>query len=70
MSDLWDSPNQQVVRDDQSGPGVPGDTSQQAVSDLDSMTKADLLAYGRKLGISPMHNDMTKDEIRQAIEAA
>jgi hypothetical protein len=37
--------------------------------DLDSMTKAELLAYAQELGVSPANNDMTKDEIRAGIDA-
>jgi hypothetical protein len=88
----YDAPNQQVVREDSSGPGMdaPKDTAgdeprpaegeqpdpeqgQQAavggVSDLDLMTKADLLEYAKELGVSPANNDMTKDELRAGIEA-
>src|SRR5262245_203894 len=40
-----------------------------SAAELDAMTKAELLAYGQELGITPMNNDMTKDEIRAAIDA-
>ena len=34
------------------------------------MTKAELLAYAREQGVSPANNDMTKDELRAAIDDA
>lgn len=37
--------------------------------DLEEMSKPDLLAYARRLGVSPANNDMTKDELRDAIQA-
>ena len=37
--------------------------------ELDAMTKDELLAYGQELGLSPMNANMTKDEIRTAIDA-
>ena len=39
------------------------------MSELDAMTKDELLAYGQELGITPMNANMTKDEIRTAIDA-
>jgi hypothetical protein len=36
----------------------------------DSMTKAELLAEAQSRGISPANNDMTKDELRAALEGA
>ena len=36
--------------------------------DLDAMTKDELLEYAREQGISPANNDMTKPEIREAID--
>jgi hypothetical protein len=38
------------------------------VTDLDDMTKAELLERAKSLGVSPANNDMTKDELRAAIE--
>jgi hypothetical protein len=38
------------------------------VSELDDLTKDELLEYGQELGISPMNAGMTKDEIRAAID--
>ena len=38
--------------------------------ELDEMTKAELLAYAREQGVSPANNDMTKDELRAAIDDA
>jgi hypothetical protein len=34
------------------------------------MTKAELLAEAQSRGISPANNDMTKDELRAALEGA
>jgi hypothetical protein len=36
---------------------------------LDAMTKAELLAYAQQIGASPANNDMTKAELRAAVEA-
>jgi len=38
------------------------------MTDLDAMTKAELLDYAKELGVSPANNDMTKDELRAAID--
>ena len=38
------------------------------MSNLDQMTKAELLDYAREIGASPANNDMTKDEIRASID--
>jgi hypothetical protein len=38
------------------------------MTDLDVMTKAELLDYAKELGVSPANNDMTKDELRAAID--
>jgi hypothetical protein len=76
---LWDAPNQQVVRPDESAPweeGTGGETSEAPQpepiegepSDLDSMTKDELLTYAQSLGVSPANASMTKDEIRAGIE--
>lgn len=67
---VWDWPNQQTVREDESGPGVDdgGGPAEPAPGGLDAMTKDELLAYGQSLGISPMHQGMNKDEIRAAID--
>ena len=41
----------------------------EADANLDEMTKDELLEYARQRGVSPANNDMTKAEIREAIEA-
>jgi hypothetical protein len=76
----WSAPNQQVVREDQSGPGAPPENpdyplteepqpkTEEGGSEFDQMTKEELLAYGQGLGIVPMHQGMTKEEIRAAID--
>ena len=79
---IWDAPNQQVVREDQSPPWEEGaggggnpDPQQaapegpQTVEQLDAMTKAQLLGYAQAIGVSPANNDMTKDELRAGIDA-
>lgn len=77
----WDAPNQQVVRPDESAPWEEGEGGSQnpqpkdeagsgdGGTDLDAMTKAQLLAYAQELGVSPANNDMTKDEIRAGVDA-
>jgi len=82
---VWDAPNQQTVREDQSAPwdegtgGVPGQgtvtvtetgavVEQKSGDELESMTKAELLEHARELGVSPANNDMSKDELREAID--
>ena len=77
MGGLLDNPNQQVVRPDGSGPGIGHEGVEQpraAVGEtspppLDQMTKAELLEYAKQLGVSPANNDMTKDELRAAVDA-
>jgi hypothetical protein len=75
---VWDAPNQQVVRADNSAPwdeGTGGQPGERAVAtadadtvELDSMTKDELLAYAQSLGVTPANASMTKDEIRAGIE--
>ena len=76
----WDAPNQQVVRDDASAPweeGTGGEAGEPVAArevdestDLDEMTKDELLAHARNIGASPANAAMTKDELRASIEAA
>jgi hypothetical protein len=40
------------------------------MSNLEEMTKAELLEYAREREISPANNDMTKAEIVESIQAA
>ena len=80
----YDAPNQQTVRADGSAPwdegtgGTPGAGTQEErapsagnepSTDLDAMTKEDLLTHARSLGVSPANATMTKEELREAIEA-
>jgi hypothetical protein len=72
MGTVWDNPNQQVVRADQSGPGdegTGGSPPEGGGNPLDAMTKDDLLAYANANGIEA-NAAMTKAEIRAAIDAA
>ena len=81
---LWDAPNQQVVRPDESAPWDEGgggsshpETEPQAElepepaagDDYNAMTKAQLIELAQARGISPANNDMTKDELIAALEA-
>ena len=75
---VWDAPNQQVVREDESAPweegtgGEPGEVqpvAEQQPEGLDAMTKDELLAYAQELGVSPANAGMTKDELRAGIDA-
>jgi len=69
---IWDAPNQQVVREDQSAPwdegtgGVPGVL--EAEDPLAGMTKSELLAEAEARGVQA-DDSMTKAEITEAIEA-
>lgn len=76
----YDAPNQQVVREDGSGPwdegtgGTPGagardESVQGETTELDTMTKDELLTHARSLGVSPANATMTKDELRESIDA-
>jgi hypothetical protein len=71
----YDTPNQQVVRADGSGAGVDqgpaagAAPAEQAGPNPDEMTKAELLAYAKQLGVEPANNDMTKDELRAGVDA-
>jgi hypothetical protein len=83
-TELWDAPNQQVVREDQSAPweegtgGSPPTDEEVAPVEpgsdeedptLDEMTKAQLLEYAQSRGWSPANAAMSKDEIRATIDA-
>jgi hypothetical protein len=74
---IWDDPNQQVVREDQSpsweqGTGSGGSPDPQDEDGeeptLDEMTKAQLLDYAQGKGYSPANAAMSKDEIRAVID--
>jgi hypothetical protein len=72
----YDAPNQQVVREDRSGPGVTAGTEPgtetatvEEPTGLDALTKQELLEEARRLGVSPANNDMTKEELRAGIDA-
>ena len=73
MGTVWDWPNQQVVREDGSGPGV--DTggaaveAEEASGDLSSMTKAELLDVAAERGVE-VPDYWPKAEIIAAIEEA
>lgn len=50
-------------------PGPQAMSGQPTAADLDAMTKEELLAYARELGLSPANNDMSKSELRAGIDA-
>jgi hypothetical protein len=80
MSELWDAPNQQVVRADESHPSEEGTGGEAGAlqaeaeaegaeaTDYESMTKDELLALAQERGISPANASMTKDELKAALE--
>ena len=75
MAELWDNPNQQVVRADQSGPGDEGGgggggPAADEAGGLEAMTKDELLAYAQERGISPANASMNKADIIASIQAA
>jgi hypothetical protein len=73
---MWDAPNQQVVRSDQSAPweegtgGTPDEAQPTGDEEptLDEMTKAQLLNHAGRHDIE-VDDTMTKAEIREAIDA-
>jgi hypothetical protein len=76
--EIWDAPNQQVVRPDESPPweegtgaggDVDGEPDPQTDDGLDVMTKDELLAEAADRGVEA-NASMTKDEIKAAIRAA
>jgi hypothetical protein len=76
---MWDAPNQQVVRPDQSAPWDEGtggseNAGPKAVEDsneptLDEMTKNQLLAYADEHGID-VDPSLPKADVRTAIDEA
>lgn len=78
MGERYDSPNQQVVRADGSGASDEGTGGEQAAppespktepdDELESMTKAELVAYADEAGIE-VNEYANKDEIKAAIRA-
>lgn len=69
---MWDAPNQQVVRDDHSGPweeGTGGDTDVPTATGLDDMTKDELLAYAQSHGVTPANASMNKADLLAGIKA-
>ena len=73
---MWDAPNQQVVRPDQSAPWDEGDGGSENAGPkggdeptVEEMTKAQLLNHAGRLGID-VDDTMTKAEIREAIDEA
>jgi hypothetical protein len=74
MGELYDSPNQQVVRGDGSHPSQEGAGGSAAAAggdakSVDEMTKAELLDYASSHGVQATP-DMTKADILAAVKAA
>jgi hypothetical protein len=80
---VFDDPNREAVGLEpawvEGTGGTPGEVTPTGESDadtsggkdqLDQMTKADLLALAKDRGVSPANNDMTKQELIDAIRAA
>jgi hypothetical protein len=74
--EIFEDPNRQAVGLDPvwvegtgGEVGEPPSVEPTEEVDLDSMTKAELLAHAQALGVSPANNDMTKDELRAGIDA-
>jgi hypothetical protein len=72
--EIWDAPNQQVVRPDQSGPWDEGSGGSQSAApeqqiQVDDMTKAQLLAYADEHGID-VDDTMTRAELRAQLSGA
>jgi len=71
---IWDFPNQQVVREDGSGPGIDtqaadagAEAGEADEEPLEEMTKSELLDYAQEVGATA-DQSMTKAEIRAAID--
>jgi hypothetical protein len=76
---VFDDPNRQAVGvepawvEGTGGPVLEPKTDQAEQgggSDLDAMTKDQLLEYAQSRGISPANASMTKDELKASIQAA
>jgi hypothetical protein len=76
---VFDDPNRQAVGvepawvEGTGGPVLEPKTDQAEQgggSDLDAMTKDQLLEYAQSRGISPANAGMTKDELKASIQAA
>jgi hypothetical protein len=75
---VFDDPNREAVGvepawvEGTGGPVLEPKTEQQAGggSDLDAMTKDELLAHAQEIGASPANASMTKDELKASIQAA
>jgi hypothetical protein len=78
--ELWDAPNQQVVRPDQSPPWEEGEGGSEGAGPkssrssggeptVDEMTKAQLLERAAELDLD-VDDQMTKAELRAAINEA
>ena len=69
MSTLWDAPNQQVIRADESPhweEGTGGGPGVEPTNPLDAMTKAELIEEAEARGID-VDPTATKAEIREAL---
>jgi hypothetical protein len=74
MSERLDYPNRQVLGLDPpwvegTGGGEQVEVQPVEQTDLDVMTKEELLAYAQRLGVKPANNAMSKDELRAGVDA-
>jgi len=63
---VWDAPNQQTVRPDQSAPWAEGTGASASTATAGYRTKAELVAEAEGLGIDT--DGMTRDDLLAAIE--
>lgn len=73
MSGLMDDPNRQAVGLEPIWTGADGEEVATAKggggeTDLDEMTKEQLLEHAQQLGVTPANHSMTKDELRAGID--
>ena len=83
MGEPLDNPNQQVVREDGSGPGIASEAVTEAPTAVpeqewvdeeeenggNGMTRAELLAEAQRIGASPANKNMTKADLQASIDA-
>ena len=74
IADNLYAPNQQLVRPDGSGPAEEGEGGSthgdpDPKSDLDDMTKDELLAYAQGHGVTPANASMNKADLLAGIKA-
>jgi len=70
MGNIYDAPNQQVVRADGSAPWEEGTGGSSETTGLNALTKAELLELAQSLGVSPANASMSKGDLIAGVEAA